>query len=396
MIENTRQHKHHENCNHEHSNLKNIISKPHLSKPKKLNTNKMVRINYNSEKILDNEENLKNTDDLSFNETNCDNFLDIPDNIRKISVPVMVRKTSQFSEDSSSIRKMSIYSSGSDDKRRKSIYVKNYNYLPAFGPRKFSLYPAIFRPNELPNINKPRSTRLLSNFVANDVNRKEELVKKIKSNDDNSEFESQEEIPVNNKDISFTASLSKIGQCAMIKSYEDELYSKLKSKYPQKDLPRVNTPTFNFQTSSRKSVDSMSTPSLWSMPSYSSFTSSLTAKTDGTIQTPYLNINAPENAELRKHRVSRQILEAKKILDEIKNIKKENYDPMDNDCETETISDLPSSNKYSLDKRNSYIDIDSIGLHKMRLENNPGTLAIKRYQNWQKNWSRMLNELYFE
>jgi hypothetical protein len=236
----------------------------------------------------------------------------------------------------------------------------------------------------------------LSNFVANDVNRKEELVKKIKSNDDNSEFESQEEIPVNNKDISFTASLSKIGQCAMIKSYEDELYSKLKSKYPQKDLPRVNTPTFNFQTSSRKSVDSMSTPSLWSMPSYSSFTSSLTAKTDGTIQTPYLNINAPENAELRKHRVSRQILEAKKILDEIKNIKKENYDPMDNDCETETISDLPSSNKYSLDKRNSYIDIDSIGLHKMRLENNPGTLAIKRYQNWQKNWSRMLNELYFE
>ena len=391
MIENNHQHKHHRNCSHENSSLNNIISKPHLSKPKKLNVpNKTVRINYNSEQIIDNGENMSNTDELSFNDANelngkinSDNHLNVPiqNSIRKFSVPVVHRKSSH-------------YSGGSDDRRRKSIYVKTDNNIAAFRSRKFSLYPPIFKTNELPNLNKRRSTRLLSTFVPNDFSRKEDLLKS-KNNEENSEFEVLEEIPANSKDISFTSSLSKIGQCAMIKSYEDELYSKLKSKFPQKDLPRVSTPTFNFQTSSKKSVGNISTPSLWSIPSCSSFTSSLSVKTEDTAQTPCININAPENTELRKHRVSKQILEAKEILDDIKKIKKENFDEEYED-EIETISDLPSSIKYSIDKRNSYIDIDSINLHKLRLENNQGEQTIQKYQNWQKNWSRMLHELYFE
>ena len=181
----------------------------------------------------------------------------------------------------------------------------------------------------------------------------------------------------------------------MLKSYEDELYSKLKSKFPKKYLPRISTPTFNLQTSARKSIDSSKIPSLSSMPSYSSITSNstITQKTNSDTTLPTLETTTDETEEMKKQRVGRQVQEAKRILDYINNIKPDSLNQINED-EEDNNSSTTSNYMLGANRRMSSIDIDSIELHKMRLDKNYGELAIKKYERWQNNWSKMLKEMF--
>ena len=196
-------------------------------------------------------------------------------------------------------------------------------------------------------------------------------------------------------ELKFTTSLSKIGQCAMLKSYEDELYMKLKLKFPKQHLPRVNTPTFNLQSSATRTNDISTTPSLCSLPSYSSFASTNSTITRKTYQSiSSWDLNAPENEQIRKFQVSRQIEEAMEILDDINKIKsdgKESKNQIKED-EVDILSNASNDYRYDSDRRDSFIDIDSIDLHKYG--SNDAEKAIKKYEKWQHNWSRMLNDMF--
>ena len=69
------------------------------------------------------------------------------------------------------------------------------------------------------------------------------------------EGESSAKIPVvknASRDLKFSNILSDDGQCAILKTYEDEMYKQIKSRLPKKSIPRISTPIFNMKLNKKQ------------------------------------------------------------------------------------------------------------------------------------------------
>jgi hypothetical protein len=173
----------------------------------------------------------------------------------------------------------------------------------------------------------------------------------------------------------FSCGLSKIGQCAMLKTYEDELYSKMKMKFPKNHFPRVETPLFNTNVD-LKQVKKPSRSSLSSSVSCTSLTSLTDDNTLRKTNTSISSWDTFENEHSKKYQVSKQIEDAMEILDDLVKIKSLNQ------IEPFRMDDLV----FNLQVK----DQDKASVENSLMIDN----TIKKYERWHFNWSRMLTDMF--
>lgn len=122
-----------------------------------------------------------------------------------------------------------------------------------------------------------------------------------------------------NNDLSFSNILSIEGKCATIKAYEDEMYAKLKLRFPDVELPRVTTPVFNSKCDlyNKRAGDDLKMTSF----SYSNFDSISTDNSDDLTEeflSKRINprkMSLPFVNDSRENKINKQIENAMKILD---------------------------------------------------------------------------------
>lgn len=61
-----------------------------------------------------------------------------------------------------------------------------------------------------------------------------------------------------NSDMKFANILSSDGQCAILKTYEDELYKQIKERMPKKSIPRISTPIYNMKLNKQQKASTSS------------------------------------------------------------------------------------------------------------------------------------------
>jgi hypothetical protein len=106
------------------------------------------------------------------------------------------------------------------------------------------------------------------------------------------------------EEVKFGSSLSKDGQCAMLKTYEDELCKRLKEHFPREYLPRIKTAMFKLNTKHYYNDNS-------SQERSSSPTSSICTLSDMSEQK-------------RRLKVSKQIRSAMEIIDDLGKLTNDN------------------------------------------------------------------------
>jgi hypothetical protein len=193
----------------------------------------------------------------------------------------------------------------------------------------------------------------------------------------------------------FSCGLSKIGQCAMLKTYEDELYSKMKMKFPKNHFPRVQTPLFNTnadlkpdkQLSSSSLSRSLSCTSLTSIADDSNpATQRKTTTSESSWDTTGSGLDSDNS---KKYQISKQIEDAMEILDDLVKIKSGARN------DTIEINDLV----FDFQKRN-----DQDGKNRPTESNtcDPTSIeetlmidnTIKKYERWHFNWTRILTDMF--
>lgn len=106
------------------------------------------------------------------------------------------------------------------------------------------------------------------------------------------------------EDMKFGSSLSKDGQCALLKTYEDELFKRLKEHFPREYLPRIKTAMFKQNKKDYFNDDS-------SLDRISSPASSMCTSSEMSEQK-------------RRIKISKQIRSAMEIIDDLSKLTNDN------------------------------------------------------------------------
>jgi hypothetical protein len=193
---------------------------------------------------------------------------------------------------------------------------------PRFAQRRFSFGSTFLVPefNVLNKLNCRQSS--MSNH--NDLTEEN----KIEENVLGRSFEKISVLRNSNNNLKLGSILSATGQCAMLKTYEDEMYKQLKTRFPNKTLCRVGTSKFNSIINSHRQNNN--------------------AKNE---EEKSVELSA------RQLKINEHITEAMDILDELSPL----------NCQ---------KNRYE-----EYIDMSS------KSENE----TVSRYEKWQIKWANMLN-----
>lgn len=162
------------------------------------------------------------------------------------------------------------------------------------------------------------------------------------------------------KDAKLTSSFTKTAQCAMLKTYEDQMFNQLQSLCPHKYLPRIPTPYFNSRTI--KENGNLSNDSDFSSSSsMSSFASEFSLK-----EYPNAELNTKE------HQIDKQIGSAMKILDFLSEFRTQLN--QENQQNVDLGVHFTNSYKSSSDKLNK---------------------IVEKYERWHRRWLKMLDNNYF-
>lgn len=175
-----------------------------------------------------------------------------------------------------------------------------------------------------------------------------------------------------NNNLKFGSILSTTGQCALLKAYEDELYNQIRNKYPKTPIPRISTCIFNSRVNHENKQKLLDSSTLISLDTYSSnsliadsnvmTTHDMTDKSTisvGLFSSSKNNLTNPVD-DLNKLRINKQIDDAMQILDEIGK---------------EKLFTKPKFNA-ELEENSKMKDI------------------VRKYERWQKRWSRMFDEMF--
>ena len=197
----------------------------------------------------------------------------------------------------------------------------------------------------LPNINKTQHSSIMKSKIN-------------KPSEDNSRDKIMASGKKNSK---FSSSLSKTGQCAILKTYEDEIYSQLKMRNPRRNLPRVSTAEFNSKSKSKCSKDlselGSSSPTL------------LLTCVDSCCDVA--DENFTETNVTFEEMIEKQIDKAKKILDDIARVNK--TEQSERDAGQNFFLSENGSNSFWSDRLGS---------------------VVRDYEEWHRKWSRMLNKMF--
>ena len=181
----------------------------------------------------------------------------------------------------------------------------------------------------------------------------------------------------------FSCGLSKIGQCAMIKSYEDEIYNKLKMKFPKTYFPRVRTPLFNLNTNPQACSSSLSYTASNTLLSLSPSCTSINSFQDCKSNTPLVvspwDILKHENENISKYSITKQIEDAMEILDDLSKIKPETIE--------ESVQPI-TVKLVKMGRCPSFID-NNAATNSLIMDN-----TFKKYEIWHFNWTKMLTDMF--
>ncbi len=162
--------------------------------------------------------------------------------------------------------------------------------------------------------------------------------------------------------------MSKTGQCAILKIYEDEMYTQLKLRNPKKNLPRISTAVYNSNSKQRSAMKLKNTECKSSQSSL--FSSDSLEDCDEAKAEKDLD----EAASL-EYLVHVQIENAISILSELAEYKLNNQQCNFGSLNRNFLSVCDSSSQSLLmDEKFNFI--------------------AKRYEVWHAKWSRMFNKFF--
>jgi hypothetical protein len=200
------------------------------------------------------------------------------------------------------------------------------------------------------------------------------------------QYEEMVELKKLQNNLKFTTSLSPCGQCAMLKSYEDEIYKQIKITYPKKIVPRVCTPIYNLKlqmnTNIKKGINSNEF-----IRESSSNSSLLSTHSSYSEDNQLRNVNGSESSHLedenfekiKKYEINKQIQVAMEILDELS--KQRKLMSTSGLIAASGLRDKPLSLNPNLFYMNV---IDSEKMNEI----------IKKYESWHAKWSQMLTKYF--
>ena len=212
--------------------------------------------------------------------------------------------------------------------------------------------------------------------------------------------------------------LSAEGQYSILKTYEDEMYNKLKFRCPNHYLPRVSTPEFNckFDNSNHRKLSINSLNSDSSCQSTTSFTNNnqnsnsnilnevnfglVEDNDDEKLTNRFRKMSLPTNGyEMDKtncnsdnlqNKISKQIDYAMEILDDIAHEYNLNSDRVEG-VNNKTITNSLDTNKINNKHRKSICIVDTLSSSSSNtIELMP---IINKYKDWHMKWTSLLDEL---
>lgn len=184
----------------------------------------------------------------------------------------------------------------------------------------------------------------------------------------------------------FGSSLSKTGQCAVLKCYEDEIFYRLKQRFPYRMFPRVSTPAFELSLNKEKQKHTHSAVSETNVASPKQWESNSIVSEPAC--TEPANKHKTEE-KLRSYFVDKQITAAIEILDDLKKISPLASD--NNECIYESVESFAGSELCETESMMSHQrTLSTLNCDSERFFNQ----IWKKYENWYSEWSRMLNVLF--
>jgi hypothetical protein len=178
------------------------------------------------------------------------------------------------------------------------------------------------------------------------------------------------------KSFNLSCSLSKTGLCAIMKTYEDEMYKQLKIRNPRQNLPRITTAAFNASSRAQKVANSHSDPNECKS-SRSSLASNESNEDEERADAERLLKEAVPLESL----VNRQVEKAMKILNELGECKYYHHHNAHN------YEDL---NRNSL----NVCDDNTSNETSFAVPDDEFNTIAKKYESWHLKWSRMLDKFF--